>query len=402
MLCSIDEEFAEYAVRVLRWLAFCGQPLSIEQISEVVAIDTERDPPFDREEVLQDPLDVLSICSSLVVITSPEPDVSDSLTAVSKVVTLAHYSVKEYLISEQIRQGRAARYSMHESSCNEFLAKGCLGYLLQFQADGCLSSETIQNFPFARYSARFWTEHVQATLLKTESLDRLIMKLFSIAKGAYLNWVRLYDLDNRQRVPDFERTLATVAPPVYYASRIGLTGIVEQLLVKGADVNAQGGYYGNALQAASAEGYEKVVEQLLTKGANINGQGGHHGNALQAASAYGHEKVVEQLLTKGADINAQGGYFGHALQAASAYGHEEVVEQLLTKGADVNAQAGYFGDALQMASAQGHEKVVELLLAKGADVNAQTKKGRYRNALKAASAGGHAKVIEQLLAKGAK
>jgi ankyrin repeat protein len=43
--------------------------------------------------------------------------------------------------------------------------------------------------------------------------------------------------------------------------------VVELLLGKGADVNAQGGEYGNALQAASYGGHEKVVEQLLGKSA---------------------------------------------------------------------------------------------------------------------------------------
>ena len=60
------------------------------------------------------------------------------------------------------------------------------------------------------------------------------------------------------------------------------------LLDKGADVNAQGGWYGNALQAASSRGHEKVVQILLDKGAEINAQGGIYGNALQAASSRGH------------------------------------------------------------------------------------------------------------------
>jgi hypothetical protein len=34
------------------------------------------------------------------------------------------------------------------------------------------------------------------------------------------------------------------------------------LLDKGADVNAQGGFYGNALQAASGGGHEKIVQML--------------------------------------------------------------------------------------------------------------------------------------------
>jgi ankyrin repeat protein len=49
---------------------------------------------------------------------------------------------------------------------------------------------------------------------------------------------------------------------------------VTLLLEKGADVNAQGGYFGNALQAASSGGHDSVVTLLLDKGADVNAQGG--------------------------------------------------------------------------------------------------------------------------------
>jgi Ankyrin repeats (3 copies) len=78
------------------------------------------------------------------------------------------------------------------------------------------------------------------------------------------------------------------------------------LLDKGADINAQGGEYGNALQAASTKGHEVVVRLLLDKGADVNAQGGLYSNALQAAWAQGHEVVVQLLLDEGADVNAQG------------------------------------------------------------------------------------------------
>jgi hypothetical protein len=42
--------------------------------------------------------------------------------------------------------------------------------------------------------------------------------------------------------------------------------------------------YGNALQAASFGGHEKVVALLLEKSAAVDAQGGHYGKALQAAS----------------------------------------------------------------------------------------------------------------------
>jgi len=41
------------------------------------------------------------------------------------------------------------------------------------------------------------------------------------------------------------------------------------LLDQGPDVNAQGGDYGIALQAASLHGHEKVVQMLLNHGAGV-------------------------------------------------------------------------------------------------------------------------------------
>jgi ankyrin repeat protein len=62
-------------------------------------------------------------------------------------------------------------------------------------------------------------------------------------------------------------------------------------------VNAQGGLFGNALQAASLKGHETVVQMLLDKGAEVNAQGEAYGNTLQTTSDRGHDKVV-QILRK--------------------------------------------------------------------------------------------------------
>jgi ankyrin repeat protein len=64
---------------------------------------------------------------------------------------------------------------------------------------------------------------------------------------------------------------------------------------------------------ASVRGHEAVVKLLLDKGADVNAQGGYYGNALQAASSGGyktpssggHKAVVKLLLDKGAHSNAE-------------------------------------------------------------------------------------------------
>ncbi|EED13544.1 hypothetical protein TSTA_098000 [Talaromyces stipitatus ATCC 10500] len=55
-----------------------------------------------------------------------------------------------------------------------------------------------------------------------------------------------------------------------------------RLLDKEADVNVQGGKYGNALLAAVQTGYLEFVQRLLDKGANANSTGIIRGNVPRA------------------------------------------------------------------------------------------------------------------------
>ena len=68
------------------------------------------------------------------------------------------------------------------------------------------------------------------------------------------------------------------------------------LLEAGADVNAIGGKFGYALQAAAWNGHDLTCDALINEGAPVNAQGGMLGNALQAASYHGQTRVVELLL----------------------------------------------------------------------------------------------------------
>jgi hypothetical protein len=157
ILCAIPEEDAKYAIRALRWLAFSDRPLTIDEVAEVVAIDVARDPAFDREEVLEDPLEALNICSCLITIVTDNSD--RRLHSTKKVVVLAHYSVKEYLVSNRIQQGQARRYSMQAAACHSVIAQACLGYLSQFQKPECMSEDTLNKCKLAQYSAEFWASH---------------------------------------------------------------------------------------------------------------------------------------------------------------------------------------------------------------------------------------------------
>ena len=76
------------------------------------------------------------------------------------------------------------------------------------------------------------------------------------------------------------------------------------LLDKGADVNAQGGTYGSALQAASFGGHHKVVRLLLNHHALVNQKDIQGRTPFRLASAGGRMKVVEILSSFGSDPTA--------------------------------------------------------------------------------------------------
>ncbi|KAF5353796.1 hypothetical protein D9758_010607 [Tetrapyrgos nigripes] len=181
------------------------------------------------------------------------------------------------------------------------------------------------------------------------------------------------------------------------AARWGDLYIVKYLVEKGADVNAEGGCFGFALQAAAQWGHLDIVKYLVEKGADVNAKGGGYGFALQAAAFRGKLDVVKYLVEKGADVNAEGGGYGFALQAAA--GRVDIVKYLVEKGADVNAEGGEFGFSLQAAAFRGKLDVVKYLVERGADVNVEG--GFYGFALQAAAFQGHLDIVKYLVEKGA-
>ena len=75
------------------------------------------------------------------------------------------------------------------------------------------------------------------------------MKLLTDKNNAFVNWVRIHDIDRHNM--DLQKQRDEIAKPLYYGSLAGLTKASYVLLKMRANVNTQGGLYGNALQAAS-------------------------------------------------------------------------------------------------------------------------------------------------------
>ncbi|KXH56229.1 hypothetical protein CNYM01_13769 [Colletotrichum nymphaeae SA-01] len=377
MLQSISPELRDDAFRLLQFLVHAKRPLTVSEAVDVIATLIEKGQrEFSAERRLLRDDDILCYCPSLVSIAEVERD-----EVIVREIQLAHFSVKEYLVE---------RSQFNLQMASSAIARTCLTYIKSID---CEFRNMRSTFPLARYAAEVTLVNAQLAESVQGTFDDAVT--FFRDEATFKRWGYLYQPDRHWKdEPGFPE-----AESLYYTCLGGLSKVSRSLVERGADANAQGGEYGNALQAASYRGHQEIVQLLVDKGADVNAQSGHYGDALQAASSDGHQEIVQLLLDSGADANAQGGYFGNALQAASYRGHQEIVQLLVDKGANVNAQGGHCGNALQAASYRGHQEIVELLVEKGANVNAQG--GHCGNALQAASYRGHQEIVRLLLDKGA-
>ncbi|KAH8880805.1 ankyrin [Thozetella sp. PMI_491] len=179
------------------------------------------------------------------------------------------------------------------------------------------------------------------------------------------------------------------------ASNTGNADAVRDLLDgKGGrvDINAEGGYFGNVLQAAIAGGSLRLVREVVEAGAKLDVPGRYE-YPVRAAAVFGRVEIVEYLLRRGADPYHPDDDLD-ALQAASSKGHIDVMALLLSGKGHCEPPAkksmlGYrwnistrAGNALHFAAFGGHEQAVQLLLEDGSDINGAGI--RFRDPLQAA------------------
>lgn len=123
--------------------------------------------------------------------------------------------------------------------------------------------------------------------------------------------------------------------PLHFAAQAGQKDIVEFLIAKGADVNAETIKGETPLQFAADNDHKEVVELLIEKGADVSlNRSGE--TPLHTAAANGHKEVAELLIAKGADVNAKNNDGQTPTDLAVTRNRKEIVELLLEKGATIS------------------------------------------------------------------
>ena len=255
MLYSIDDGSQEEAKAILSLLTYTPRPLTVAEIVDAIAVDIHDQERFDPDRKLEDSRDIQRLCPGLIEIY----EIDDQSDSVIEAVRIAHFSVQEYLQSPRIRQSRAAGFAMSDSNGHFEITKTCLIYLLhndEFLGQE-LCPELLNEYAFARFAARYWHYHYKRSDYQSKKTLEQEVKLLLTVEERREKWLRLYNPD-RWWDNTVSYTTGTYASSIYYAALLGLDNILESILTASSlEVNAQGGDFGNALQAASWGGPRK-------------------------------------------------------------------------------------------------------------------------------------------------
>jgi len=160
--------------------------------------------------------------------------------------------------------------------------------------------------------------------------------------------------------------------PLHEACHNGHESTVNLLLSVGADLSIPSIHGDTPLHVSIA--HAKIVEALLNRGANINAQSFYWNETpLHKAIDAGAEETVELLLSCGARIDLRGYYDMTVLHLAAVSRSRRILELLLASGSDgfVEERDMEGETPLHRAIRHGFRDMVALLLDRGADLSAQ-------------------------------
>jgi hypothetical protein len=265
ILRKIHTEDHENAANILKWVTWAMRPLTLEELAVAIAIR----PGTTSMSAIEDDMQT----NPRKVLTSffgPMLKVEDDNT-----VHFVHRSAKDFLIEGT---NFLPEFRLSPMECNLQLAMSCLTYLsFEECEDGPVVGQWVwktgvnqsierrqQKLPLLTYAAVHWPDHTRQTD-QASNIQRKLSSAFQRLAQSSAKIDLAYQILCFSRGQQFVKTA-----PLQIAASLGLVPFVEDLLESGADVNAQGGSYGNALRAAAEKGNEAMVRLLIENGADVN------------------------------------------------------------------------------------------------------------------------------------
>lgn len=160
-LLGIDESYRQMTINAVQWITFSKRPLLIEELADAVVIDLKATPSFDPTERLFDSHNVLRVLSSLITVYTRKAKYYARDKSMIEEVRLAHFSVKEYLISNRPKPANLSQFFVTEVTADRFIAESCLLYLKGIpEPEDRYLHKPYTKFPLLHYALSYWRDNI--------------------------------------------------------------------------------------------------------------------------------------------------------------------------------------------------------------------------------------------------
>lgn len=438
ILCNIDQDHAEDALKVLQWLAFSARPLGAQEVAEATAITLDDSPTFDPRDRLRHPTDILGICSSLISVSSRpislpfEPPLRGNSPLQS--------TPAELMAKSEDDCSNDSRPENHTSLCLDETCKFMPHALnLESVVDDISSTDSRLDTEFSdgkvhmpstdltedpedhprHYEVRLAHDSVKEYLV-SERIKGTNAAFYSISEASSNVFLAksclAYLLHFKEPLNDSTALYLSEYPLLRYSAQEWefhvtrsrdlshdhqMNSVLKEFFLTQNFSFANwldgpfGPYYGNF----------KQIEERIVDGGDLRLEG-----RLYHASRLGLLDVCKLLLEQGVSVdppnNSTTGLvksLSTPFQIAAHQGNEAVVRLLLDHGANVN-QRSVHGSTLDFAVVEGRETIVRLLLENGAEVTVEAATPYYGlqglTTLVLAARAGHTGIMKLVLDKG--
>ncbi|KAF1837531.1 hypothetical protein BDW02DRAFT_627945 [Decorospora gaudefroyi] len=376
LLCNMKARHPEKLKDIktqLRCLVTAFSPMTARELTEVLAMEPgARD--LDHDSVVTDVYDALEPIADLIR--------TDGEGSTDAFVKICHYSLGQYLRSDNIRKGPANCFHVPSQDADRWMATICLQYLtfdvFAASSQQGLNVQLNETYAFRRYAALNWFRHVNSA-----NSDSALWEVCS----PYLDRF----LDAGEGPPCYKRWQKQVADaylsaeflgyaPICFCIMAGLNDFAQRLIQRlpCLDHTFDNGH--TCLTVAAKHNNLAMCQYLVQHGASIDKptREPHYMRRLtplHLATEYCARQAFEYLISNGADVHIQSTSEATPFYRACRGGDLSIVRRLKECGSDINARTWNNWTPILDAIGNDQAEVVAVLIEWGADLSVPSDEG---------------------------
>ncbi|KAH8808751.1 hypothetical protein F5884DRAFT_753268 [Xylogone sp. PMI_703] len=360
ILERLDPRLYDEAFTALEWLTFARRPLFLEQLAEASIIEPESEVIIDPDRRIE-PSDIAELLIGLVVV-EPEIDEKSVFPLRTHVVSLAHFSVQEYLLSRSRKTPAAECWFLEATIAHSNTTMSCIAYVRYCHT--AHQSDLSQPPVLRSYCLNRWAQHAAlSTRNKDDDIWYAVRDMLSNPeismywmRHAQVFWVakfltRSYIQSSSFRRSPYANVSLLQGPELlqYYSLHHCVVHRLHRLvriLLQRSDPPLSLHQYESALEAAVVLEDLNMIEILLEHGSDF-------GRSLSLALTQTSEKIAFELISRGCEAQ------GEDLILAARWSTPDLMRRIIHSGVQFHLNSAVL--ALN-SSLFGKKGVTEALL----------------------------------------